>query len=69
MLKKYYKKAPPQEIFLKLKKDGLYGKYIRGEVEPHSGLRKKMMAMKRENNSKYKKEIISRFDPLAFDSC
>lgn len=52
-----------------VKKDGLYGKYIRGEMETHKQLRRKMMKMKKENNKKYKKEIKAPFDPLAFKSC
>jgi hypothetical protein len=52
-----------------VKRDGLYGKYIRGEVESHGQLRKEMMAMKKENNRKYKVEIADHFDPLAFPKC
>ena len=52
-----------------VKKSGLYGKYIRGEMEPHSELRKQMMAMKKQNFKKYKKEILGEFDPLAFKKC
>jgi hypothetical protein len=52
-----------------VKKKGLYGKYIRGEMQPHSVLRKSMMSMKKENNKKYQKEIKSQFDPLAFKKC
>ena len=53
----------------KVKKSGLYGKYIRGEMKPHDQLRKQMFAMKKENNKKYKKEILGEFDPLAFQKC
>lgn len=52
-----------------VKKSGLYGKYIRGEMESHNKLRKKMYKMKKENNKKYKKEILGEFDPLAFSKC
>jgi hypothetical protein len=53
----------------KVKKSGLYAKYIRGEMEPHDELRKQMFVMKKENNKKYKKEILGKFDPLAFKKC
>jgi len=49
-----------------VKKKGLYGKYIRGEMEKHNKLKQLMMTMKKENNQKYKKEISRDFDPLAF---
>jgi hypothetical protein len=52
-----------------VKKAGLYGKYIRGEMEPHTELKKEMMIMKRENSKKYKNELNSPFDPLAFPKC
>jgi hypothetical protein len=52
-----------------VKKKGLYGKYIRGEMEPHAALRKEMMEMKRVNNRKYKRAISSQYDPLAFKKC
>ena len=52
-----------------VKKAGLYGKYIRGEVESHRELVKKMMKMKRDNNKKYKKEINGSFDSMAFKHC
>ena len=52
-----------------VKKEGLYGKYIRGEMQSYSQLRKEMMVMKRENNEKYKAEIADHFDPLAFSKC
>ena len=52
-----------------VKKKGLYGKYIRGEMEPHTVLKKSMMRMKRQNNKKYKKSLSSQFDPLAFSEC
>jgi len=51
------------------KKKGLYGKYIRGEMEPHSELIKKMIKMKQQNHKKYKKQLAYQFDPLAFKSC
>ena len=52
-----------------VKKSGLYGKYIRGEMEPHKQLKIKMRIMKKKNNKKYKKEILDDFDPLAFHQC
>ena len=52
-----------------VKKEGLYGKYIRGEMQSHKQLRKEMMEMKRKNNKKYKEQINSQFDPLAFSNC
>jgi len=52
-----------------VKKKGLYGKYIRGEMEPHAALRKEMMEMKRVNNRKYKRALSSQYDPLAFKKC
>jgi len=53
----------------KVKKDGLYGKYIRGEMKSYNQLKKQMFTMKKENNKKYKKEILGEFDPLAFQKC
>lgn len=53
----------------KVKKDGLYGKYIRGEMKSYDQLKKQMFAMKKKNNKKYKKEILGEFDPLAFQKC
>ena len=38
-------------------------------MEPHDELRKQMFVMKKENNKKYKKEILGKFDPLAFKKC
>lgn len=52
-----------------VKKSGLYGKYIRGEMESHTELKRQMMIMKKENNKKYKKEIEDHFDPMAFSKC
>ena len=52
-----------------VKKSGLYGKYIRGEMEHHSELKKKMMTMKKANNKKYAKQLKGEFDPLAFYKC
>ena len=52
-----------------VKKSGLYGKYIRGEMAEHSELLKEMIAMKNKNNSLYKKELLGEFDPLAFSKC
>jgi hypothetical protein len=52
-----------------VKKKGLYGKYIRGEMESHVELKKYMMKMKKKNNKKYAKQIKAPFDPLAFPKC
>ena len=52
-----------------VKKSGLYGKYIRGEMAEHSELLKEMIAMKNKNNRLYKKELLGEFDPLAFSKC
>ena len=52
-----------------IKKKKLYGKYIRGEMGSYKELRKQMFVMKKENNKKYKKEILGEFDPLAFQKC
>lgn len=52
-----------------VKKEGLYGKYIRGEMEQHKELTKQMMDMKKKNNKKYAKQIREPFDPLAFRKC
>lgn len=52
-----------------VKKSGLYGKYIRGEMKSYTELKKEMFEMKKENNKKYKKEIMGEFDPLAFHQC
>jgi hypothetical protein len=52
-----------------VKKEGLYGKYIRGEMESHVELKKHMMKMKKKNNKKYAKQIKAPFDPLAFPKC
>jgi len=52
-----------------VKKQGLYSKYIRGEVKPYSVLRKEMMKMKRIQNKKYEKNMKDPFDKLAFEKC
>lgn len=52
-----------------VKREGLYGAYIRGEKEPHDELKKQMMEMKRENHKKHAKELKVPRDPLAFKSC
>jgi hypothetical protein len=52
-----------------VKKEGLYGKYIRGEMESHDELKKKMMKIKKTNNKKYAKQIKDPFDTLAFKKC
>ena len=52
-----------------VKKAGLYGKYIRGEMESHQELKKLMIKMKKDNNKKYKIQLLDRFDPLAFKKC
>ena len=53
----------------KVKQHGLYGKYIRGEMQTNNQLKKEMREMKKENNTKYKKELNNPFDPLAFKNC
>lgn len=52
-----------------VKSQGLYGKYIREEILPYSTMKKQMMAMKKQNNQRYRSEIKANFDPLAFSSC
>lgn len=52
-----------------VKKEGLYGKYIRGEMKPHHELQKEMMQIKKQNNTKYTKQIKNHFDTLAFKKC
>ena len=52
-----------------VKKDGLYGKYIRGEMQSHDQLKKEMLIMKKANHKKYKKQLKDPFDPLAFRKC
>lgn len=52
-----------------IKKQRLYGKYIRGEIVAHTKLKSKMVVMKRKNKRKYKKELSRPFYKLAFDSC
>jgi hypothetical protein len=52
-----------------VKRAGLYGRYIRGEMEPHSELRKKMMQMKRSNSRQFANELSTPFDPMAFSEC
>ncbi len=53
----------------KVKKAGLYARYIRGEIETHTKLKQLMLRQKRANNHKYKKQIAQPFDPLAFAKC
>ena len=53
----------------KVKQKGLYGKYIRGEMQSHKQLQKEMNVMRKENNKKFKKELEGEFDPLAFKKC
>ncbi len=52
-----------------VKKSGLYGKYIRGEMESHSELKKKMMVLKKENHNRFEKELSQPLDQLAFPEC
>lgn len=52
-----------------VKKSGLYGKYIRGEMEQHNVMKRKMMLMKKKNHKKYKKQLSAPYDPLAFNKC
>jgi hypothetical protein len=52
-----------------VKKEGLYAKYIRGEMQSYDELKKEMWQMKKNNGSKYSKELKNPFDPLAFKSC
>lgn len=53
----------------KVKSEGLYGKYIRGEVQTHNELKKEMRAIKKFNHNKYKTQLKDPFDPLAFENC
>jgi hypothetical protein len=52
-----------------VKKKGLYGAYIRGEMEDHGLLYHKMVSMKNANEKKYSRELKLQYDPLAFDRC
>ena len=52
-----------------IKKKGLYGKYIRGEMKSHTELQKEMIQMKKKNHTKYKKQLTDPFYELAFPHC
>lgn len=52
-----------------IKKKGLYGKYIRGEIQSHVDLQKEMIVMKKKNHTKYKKQLMEPFYELAFPHC
>lgn len=52
-----------------VKSKDMYPRMIRGEVIPHKDMAKKMMALKRENNKKYAKELDYEYATYAFDKC
>ena len=53
----------------KVKSDDMYIRMIRGEILPYEDMAKKMMALKRENNKKYSKELSFQYATYAFDKC
>ena len=52
-----------------VKKDDMYPRMIRGEIETYKQMKKNMMKLKRENNKKYKKEIGYEYAVYAYDKC
>lgn len=52
-----------------VKSKEMYPRMIRGEVIPHKDMAKKMMALKRDNNKKYAKELDYQYATYAFDKC
>lgn len=46
-----------------------YARMIRGDILPYSKMAKTMMALKKTNNKKYKKELAYEFATYAFDKC
>ena len=49
--------------------DDLYPKHISGEMKTYNEMKKEMMAMKRANHEKFKKELKQDFAPYAFKQC
>lgn len=47
----------------------LYPKHISGEMKTYNEMKKEMMAMKRANHKKFKKELKQDFAPYAFKQC
>lgn len=52
-----------------VKSKDMYPRMIRGEIIPHNEMAKKMMALKRENNKKYSKELNLEYATYAYDKC
>ena len=52
-----------------VKTKDMYPRMIRGEIMPHNEMAKKMMALKRENNKKYAKELNMEYATYAYDKC
>lgn len=52
-----------------VKSKDMYPRMIRGEIMPHKDMAKKMMALKRENNKKYSKELGLEYATYAYDKC
>jgi hypothetical protein len=52
-----------------VKSKDMYPRMIRGEIMSHKEMARKMMALKRENNSKYAKELKMEYAPYAYDKC
>jgi hypothetical protein len=51
------------------KRGDLYPRLIRGEVAPHSELRKRMREMKKKNHQRHRKQLDQAFADYAFDQC
>ena len=52
-----------------VKAKDMYPRMIRGEIMPHKEMAKKMMALKRENNKKYAKELGLEYATYAYEKC
>ena len=53
----------------KAQSNDMYARMIRGEILPHKDMAKKMMALKRENNKKFRKELGLEYATYAFNAC
>lgn len=53
----------------KAQSNDMYARMIRGEILPHKDMAKKMMALKRENNKEFKRELGLEYATYAFNEC
>lgn len=61
--------ASGKKTITQVKSNDLYPKMIRGEFMSHTEMAKQMMALKRQNNTKYAKELGFEYATYAFKKC